>query len=198
MPSPQPQQSHAPREIARRRQRSTRLIVAVALLAAAAVIVAGAVASSSALLTTVAAVVAIVTGAAATRITHSELMATRREAARDRATQAQEYRVINDRRTAENAAFAADMVQKIVNREHAIDVLEQALFSAQKNAAEQTLKRGQEARRADGAERGRDDSNVRAAQAVVRVGELEAELGTLRSELDTLRAEAERRANRSA
>ena len=80
MPSQQPQQSQASRTPARRRQRSTRLVVAVALLGVSAAIVLGAVASSSAGLTAVAAVLAVVLGAAATRITHSEVMQARRDA----------------------------------------------------------------------------------------------------------------------
>jgi TolA-binding protein len=179
--------------------------VAVTLLAVGAALVIGALASSSAGLIAVAAVVAVLAGAAATRITHSELVQARRDAARDRAVQAQEYRVLTERRTAESAAFAADMRRKISEREEAIDVLERALSNAQKNAAEQTLKRGQEARRADAAERGRDeavsgrdDAEGRAAEAIVIVAELEAEIDVLRAELDSLRAAAARRDHRSA
>ncbi|WP_457188505.1 hypothetical protein [Nocardioides sp. P5_E3] len=205
MPSQESQQSQVSRTPARRRQRSTRLAVAVTLLAVGAALVIGALASSSAGLTAVAAVVAVLAGAAATRITHSELMQARRDAARDRAVQAQEYRTLTERRTAESAAFAADMRRKINEREEAIDVLERALSNAQKNAAEQTLKRGQEARRADAAERGRDeaqsgrdDAEGRAAEAIVIVAELEAEIDVLRAELDSLRAAAARRDHRSA
>ena len=190
---------------ARRRQRSTRLTVAVVLIALAASAVAGAVLSRSWSLTAIAAVLGVVLGAAATRITHSELMQARRDAARDRAMQAQEYRALTERRTAESAAFAVDMRRKINEREEAIDVLERALSNAQKNAAEQTLKRGQEARRADAAERGRDeaergrdDAEGRAAEAIVIVAELEAEIDVLRAELDSLRAAAARRDHRSA
>ena len=179
--------------------------MAVTLLAVAAALVIGALASSSAGLTAVAAVVAVLAGATATRSTHSELMQARRDAARDRAVQAQEYRTLTERRTAESAAFAADMRRKINEREEAIDVLERALSNAQKNAAEQTLKRGQEARRADAAERGRDeaqsgrdDAEGRAAEAIVIVAELEAEIDVLRAELDSLRAAAARRDHRSA
>ena len=205
MSSQQPQQSQAPRTPARRRQRSTRLVVAVALLAVAAAIVIGAVASSSAGFTAVAAVLGVLAGAAATRITHSELMLARREAAQDRAVQAHEYRALTERRTAEAAVFAADMKRKITDREEALDVLERALSSAQKNAAEQTLKRGQEARRADAAEhgrtaaeQGREDAETRAAEAIVVVAELEAEIDVLRSEVESLHAAAARRGHRSA
>lgn len=179
-------------------------MVAVALLALATAIVIGALASSSAGFTAVAAVGAVLAGAAATRITHSELMAARRDAAHDRAVQAQEYRALTERRTAESAAFAADMRRRIQEREEALDVLERALSSAQKNAAEQTLKRGQESRRADAAEqgredaeRGREDAETRAAEAIVAVAELEAEIDVLRSEVESLHA-ASRRNHRSA
>ena len=180
-------------------------MVAVALLAVATAIVIGALASASAGLTAVAAVLAVLAGAAATRITHSELMLARREAAQDRAVQAQEYRVLTERRTAESAAFAQDMRRKIVEREEALDVLERALSSAQKNVATQTLKRGQEARRADAAEKGRsaaeqgrDDAETRAAEAIVVVAELEAEIDVLRAEVEALHADAARRGHRSA
>ncbi|MBD3945488.1 hypothetical protein [Nocardioides ganghwensis] len=205
MPSQQPQQSQASRMPARRRQRSTRLAVAVALLAVGAALVFGALVSTSTGLTAVAAVVAVLAGAAATRITHSELMQTRRDAARDRAVQAQEYRALTERRTAESTAFAADMSRRIAEREDAIGVLERALSDAQKNAAEQGLKRAQEARRADAAEqgrdtaeRGRDEAESRAAEAIVLVAELEAEIDVVRAELDSLRAAAARRNHRSA
>lgn len=180
-------------------------MVAVALLAVGAAIVIGALASSSAGFTAVAAVAGVLAGAAATRITHTELVVARREAARDRAVQAQDYRVLTERRTAEAAAFAADMRRKITQREEALDVLERALSSAQKNAAEQTLKRGQEARRADAAEQGRAaaeqgraDAETRAAEAIVTVAELEAEIDVLRSEVEALHAAAARHGHRSA
>jgi len=192
------QQSQVARKAARRRQRSTRLVAAASLLAVATLLVVGAIASGSSALVTVAAVVAVLAGAAATRITHSELMEARRDAARDRAVQAQDYRVLTERRTAENTAFASDMRRKIADREHAIDVLERALSNAHRNVAEQTLKLGQEARRADVAEHGRDDADTRAAEAIVRLIELEAELDVMRAQLDVLRASAVRRGHRSA
>lgn len=175
---------------ARRRQRSTRLTVAAGLIAISALVVIGAVLSGSWLLATVAAGLSVVLGAAATRITHSELMDTRREAARDRAEQAQAYRDLTVTRTAEQATHTATMQSRIAAHEHTIGELEIALTSAQKRAAEATRKRGAEARRADVAEQeGRgltvrlDESEERAAEAIVRVAELEQELDVLRAEL---------------
>src|SRR5262245_30877333 len=92
---------------ARRRQRSTRLTVAVVLIVLAVLGVAGAVLSRSWSMTALAAVLGVVLGAAATRITHSELMQARRDAARDRAEQAEAYHAITAARSAEHASFAA-------------------------------------------------------------------------------------------
>ncbi len=202
MSSPQPHQSQASRSAARRRQRSTRLVVAASLIGLSAAVVIASVISGSALLVTVSAFAAVVLGGAATRITHSELMTARVEAARDRARQAQEYRELTERRTAENAAFAADMRRKIADREEALTALENALAKAQKHAAQQTLKYGNEARRADAAERSvatmaraLESAANRNGEALVRIAELEAEIDVLRSELAALRAA---RATRSA
>src|SRR6478752_5634600 len=90
----------------RRRQRSTRLTLAAVLVGVAAAVVVGAIVSGTPLLVSIAAVLAVVLGAAASRITYSELIAARRDAAHDRAQQAQAYRALTDERTAENAAFA--------------------------------------------------------------------------------------------
>ena len=184
----------------RRRQRSTRLTVAVVLIALSAVIVLGAVLSGSWVLVTLAAVLSVVLGAAATRITHSELMETRREAARDRAEQAQAYRRLTVTRTAENAEFAAGMQARVAAHETSILELELALAAAQKRAAEATRKMNTEARRADVAEQeGRDladrldDSEELAAEAIVRVAELEAEIDVLRAELAAWQAAPVRR-----
>jgi hypothetical protein len=204
MPSLQPQESQA-RSAARRRQRSTRLTVAVVLLVVATVLVGSALVAGTGWLTSLAAVAALVLGAAATRITHTEVMQARRDAARDRAEQAAEYAALTAERTAENAAFTADMRRKIADREEVIDGLEVALSKAQRHAADQTRKLNAEARRADVAEREvaesarlLDSSEDRAAEAIVLVAELEAELDVLRSELDSWKAAAAARRAESA
>lgn len=209
MPSLQPQQSQASaptaptspaptsRSAARRRQRSTRLTVAVALLAVATLLVGWALVAGIGWLTSLVAVAALVLGAAATRITHTEVMQARRDAARDRAEQAAEYAALTAERTAENARFATDMRRKIADREEAIDGLELALSKAQRLAADQTRKLNAEARRADVAEREvsesarlLDASEERAAEAIVLVAELEAELDVMRAELISWKAAA--------
>ncbi len=184
----------------RRRQRSTRLIVAVLLLSLSALVVIGAVLSGSWLMVTVAAGLSVVLGAAATRITHSELMASRRDAARDRAAQAQAYRDLTAARTVEQLAFSATMESRIAGQNDAIEELEGALIRAQRRAAEATRKLNSEARRADVAEQeGRatthqlDEAEGRAAEAIVRVAELEQELDVLRAELLAWQATPARR-----
>jgi chromosome segregation ATPase len=175
---------------ARRRQRSTRLTVAVVLVMTAAALVLGALVSRSSVAVAVAAVAAVVLGAAATRITHSELMQSRRDAARDRAEQAQAYRTLAAARAEENATHVASLEGQIGRREAALRELEEALVSAQHRAAEATRKRNAEARRADLAEqegvdlsRRLEDAEERAAEAIVHLAELEQEVDVLRSEL---------------
>lgn len=180
----------------RRRQRSTRLTVAAALVGIAALVVLGAVVSGTPLLVTIAAVLAVVLGAAAARITHAELVIARREAAADRAAQAQAYRDLTAVRTAENAAFAESMRARQEYNEGVILELEDALGAAQQRAGEATRRLSHEARRAKTAERdGRDavirieqsraEAEARAAVAVLRVADLEQQLDVVRAELHT-------------
>ena len=166
------------------------MTVAVVLVALSALAVAGAVPSGSWLIASVAAVVAVVLGATATKITHSELMATRVEAARDRAQQAQAYRAITEARVAEQAKHDAYMTDEIARRHETIADLEAALTAAHQRAADAVRARAEEARRADRAERDGqalavrlEEVEQRAAEAIVRVHELETELDAVRSEL---------------
>lgn len=180
---------------ARRRQRSTRLTVAVALVTAGAAIVLGALVLQSSVVTAVAAVLAVVLGAAATRITHSELMRSRWEAARDRAEQAQAYRTMATERADENAEHVGVLTGRIVERESSLRELEEALVAAQRRAAEATRNRNAEARRADLADQqnaslsGRlEQAEERAARAIVHLAELEQEVEVLRAEVSAWHA----------
>ncbi len=175
---------------ARRRQRSTRLTVAVVLVTAAAALVLGALVLQSSLVLSVAAVAAVALGAAATRITHAELMQSRRDANQDRAAQAQAYRDLAAERADENAVHVTTLVGRVEQRETALRQLEEALVGAQRRAAEATRKRNAEARRADLAEQeGQsltsrlEEAEERAAEAIVHLAELEQEADVLRSEL---------------
>ena len=180
---------------ARRRQRSTRLTVAVVLIVLAALAVAGAVLSRSWSLTAIAAVLGVVLGAAATRITHSELMQARRDAARDRAEQAAAYHDLTAARSAEHREFAATMQSRLDGQGTALAELEVALGSAQKRAADATRRLNAEARRAELAEReGIDvatrleEAERRASEAALRVSELEVKIDALQAELSAWEA----------
>lgn len=175
---------------ARRRQRSTRLTVAVCLLTCAAVLVTVAFLGGSAWFQAVAAVSSVVLGAAATRITHSELLQSRRDAARDCAEQAQAYRELTEQRTTEHLAFSRAMQTRADQQELALDELESALGEAQRRAAEASRTFNAEARRAELAEQEGhaigvrlEEAEERAAEAAVRASELEQELAVLRAEL---------------
>ena len=162
---------------------------------AAAAIVLGALVLQSSLLTTVAAVLAVVLGATATRITHSELMRSRLDAARDRAEQAQAYQRMAVERAGENAEHVGVLTGRIEERESALGELESALVAAQRRAADATRKRNAEARRADIADQqnvslsGRlEDADLRAAEAIVHLAELEQEIDVLRAEVTAWQA----------
>lgn len=180
----------------RRRQRSTRLLVAAALVITAAVVVIGAVLSASFTFVSVAAVLAVVLGAAAVRITHSELAQSRREAATDRAQQAQAYRTLAETRSREHRSFVHAMTAKLGQAQAAAGQLESAVVASQGRAAESARRLKVETRRADEAEAegsrlavALDESEERAAEAIVRVAELEDENDTLRTENDVLKSE---------
>ncbi len=180
---------------ARRRQRSTRLTVAVVLLLLAAAFVATATVLASTPLITAAAVAGVVLGTIATRITHTELMQSRREADRGHAEQAQAYAALTGERVAENLAFADGMSSRLRSREQALGQIEEALCAAQRRAADATRQARSEAERAHLAETevaayaGRlDEAEERAAEAIVRVAELEQERDLLSSELEAWQA----------
>ncbi|MEJ7795996.1 MAG: hypothetical protein WKF50_10625 [Nocardioides sp.] len=184
---------------ARRRQRSTRLTVAVSLLTFSAVLVTVAFLDNVAWFQAAAAVSSVVLGAAATRITYTELLQSRREAARDRAAQAQAYRQLTDERTAEHADFVTTIQGRVGRQAHALTELEVALAAAQRRAAESTLKFNAEARRVELAEQeGRattarlDEAEERAAESLLRVAELEQELDVLRAEVTAWQTEPHR------
>ena len=173
----------------RRRQRSTRLVVAVMLLLVGALAVAGAAFSGSWLVATVAAALGVALGAAATRITHSELAESRREAARDRAAQAIAYRDITVARTAENASYVEAMTARLTAHQETIAELERDLSDAQGCLVDAHRVLVAEQLRADDSEREvtalrvrLDDAEERAAQAIVRVAEIERELDVVTAE----------------
>lgn len=118
----------------RRRQRSTRIVVASILLVAASLLVTSAVVIASQLLLIVAALAALVAGFAAARIISNELAHTRREWARDRAQQAKAYQGVLAERTREQARFAAQMSDRIAERDTTITELNGTLRLAERRA----------------------------------------------------------------
>lgn len=177
----------------RRRQRSTRVTVAVGLILLAALGVTGAAvavesAGASWLLVVASGALAVVLGAAATRITHTELTDSRRAAAADRAKLAQGYSHLTAQRATEHAAYVATIEGRISEREETLIQLEMALSAAQRRAATATRKKNAESRRAAGLQVQLVSAEDRATDAMVQVHELEQELVTLRAELDSVTA----------
>ncbi len=179
----------------RRRQRSTRVLVAVLLLLGAAAAVAGTAVSGSWLAVTVAGAVAVLLGATATKITHSELLSARVEAARDRAAQARGYRELDTRRSVEGVEFAADMQGQIAKRDATVSRLERRLADAAQELAEARRSLTTVEEQLAYAERETatlgerlGDAEERATQAVVRVAELEVEVDLLTAQWEAAEA----------
>ena len=170
----------------RRRQRGTRVTVAAGLIVFAALVVTGAALSGSWLITTCAAGLGVLLGAAATRITHSELADSRRTAAADRAAQAKAYATITEQRITEHTTYVTDMHNRIAEREHALEQLEVALCSAQRRAAESTRRKNDEGRRAARLQVSLAKAEDRHREALIRISQLEQEVVVLRSELDSV------------
>lgn len=169
-------------------------MVAALLLVLAALVVVGTAVTGSWLLVTVAAGAAVVLGAVATKITHSELLDSREDAARDRALQARDYAAITAARTTENVEFAADMTGQVARRDATITRLEKRLTEAAGELADARRELAETHDLAEESQRtverlGRSlaDAEDRAGHAVVRVAELEAEVDTVRSELQAER-----------
>lgn len=83
-----------------------------------------------------AAVVALVSGIAATRIVVAELAQARRDAAREHAQQALDYRELSARTAAEHVRFATVMTERFTDREQVIARLRRALRAALRRADE--------------------------------------------------------------
>ncbi|QNN51211.1 hypothetical protein [Nocardioides mesophilus] len=162
----------------RRRQRSVRVTVAVALLSLATAVVVVAVPTQSVLWLTVASVLALACGWAAARIVYTELVQSRRDAATDRAAQAQAYRSMFAERATEHAEFTTGMTDRLSLREREIAELTSTVVAAEMRAVEAESRVQREARRAN-------EASERASEAQSRVHELEK----LVEELEVHRAE---------
>jgi len=189
----------------RRRQRSTRIVVAVLLLVLAAAAVVGTTVSGSWFAVTIAADLAVLLGVVATKITHSDLMASRRQAARDRAHQAQAYRELTEARTAEHLAFATEMQGRLARREATVVRLEKRLGETAQELADARRHLVAAEDRAGAAEAESErlgnrlaDAEERAASAVIRVAELEQEVDVLTVRWQEAQALAEQRTRKLA
>ncbi len=170
-------------------------MVAVLLLLVAAAAVAGTAVTGSWPAVTVAGGLAVLLGAAATKITHTELQTSRVDAARDRAEQAQSFRDVDSRRSAEGVEFAATMQGRIAKRDATVSRLERRLHDTAEELAEarRHLVDVEEqltyAERANAALVDRvTDADERATHAVVRVAELEAEVDMLTAQWEAAEA----------
>lgn len=144
-----------------------RVTVVVGLLLAAACCVA--VSVGSGVWTGAAAVVALLGGVGAARIMQAEVVQARRDAALDRARQAQGYQRLSTRSATEHARFATTMTNRLADREQAIVRLRQVLRAALRRA---------------------DDADELAATESRRAERLQVEVAELRTALAAPTAEA--------
>ncbi|HET6625163.1 MAG TPA: hypothetical protein VFG63_02130 [Nocardioidaceae bacterium] len=136
----------------RRRQRSVRVTVAVALLSLATVAVVLALPTQSPGWLSASSVVALLCGFTAARIIYNELLQSRREAAIDRAAQAQAYRSMFSERAEEHAVFTTAMTERLANRDRDIRELENTIVLAEKRAMEAESRVQRESRRVNEAQ----------------------------------------------
>lgn len=136
----------------RRRQRSVRVTVAAALLGVATLVVVLALSTQSPAWLSVSSVFALLCGATASRIIYSELVQSRREAAADRAAQAQAYKSMFTERAQEHAEFTSAMTDRLARRDRDVQELEGAVLLAEKRAMEAEARVLRESRRANEAQ----------------------------------------------
>ena len=167
-----------------------RVTAAVGLIVLAALVVAGAALSGSWLLVTIAAGLGVALGAAATRITHTELVESRVEAARDRAAQAAGLQRAHRRahrraRRRTSRTCSAKLVREGAGarRARAGPLRSPSGGPPRRPASATPRAAGPPASRSGSA-----SAEERAAMAQLRVVELEQEVLALRAELDTVTA----------
>lgn len=155
----------------------------------AALTVAGVALTGSAFVLGMAGAVGVVLGAAAVRIVWGEVLASRRDAARDRATQARDYLALTEVRVAEQAIYVAETSGRLVRHAATIGRLEGRLADAAAEVAEthRALAAEREVARQVSVESERvrarlEEAEGRAAEAIVRVAELEQELDVVLGE----------------
>jgi len=163
-----------------------RVTVAVALLSVATALVLLALPTQSPVWLSVAAVFALLCGWAAARIVYTELAQSRREAAADRAAQAQAYRSMFAERASEHAEFTSSMTDRLVRRDKELRRLETAVVAAEKRAIEAETRVQREARRANDAERKVVTLTERVEELEIARAEQADELAVWHSGLDLM------------
>jgi hypothetical protein len=156
----------------------------VALLAAATAAVLVALPTQSPLWLSIASVVALAAGWAAARIVYTELAQSRREAATDRAAQAQAYRILFSERASEHAEFTTAMTDRLVRRDRDVVVLEDSVVAAEERAIEAEARVQREARRANEAQELVAVLTERVEELEIRNAENADELATWHSDHD--------------
>ena len=129
-----------------------RVTVAVALLTLATLAVVLALPTQSPGWLSASSVFALLSGFVAARIIYSELVQSRREAATDRAVQAQAYRTMFSERADEHAEFTTAMTERLAARERSIRELEGTIVEAEQRAMEAEARVKRESRRANEAQ----------------------------------------------
>jgi len=176
-PSPEPSPVTASRP-GRRRQRSVRVTVAIVLMAVATAAVVAALPTQSPLWLSAASVLSLACGWASARIVYSELTQSRREAAIDRAAQAQAYRTMFVERAGEHAEFTTAMTDRLAARDREVGELGAAVVAAEQRAMEAENRVQRESRRVT-------EAQERVAALQQRVETLEVEIAEKSDELAT-------------
>jgi hypothetical protein len=153
---------------------SKRLAAAALLTLLAVVVVAAAIPTGSWLVVALAGSACALLAVVATRLTRTEVLVARRDAARDRADQAKAYRDLATLRSAETRATMKRLSAEIKDRESDIAALQDALVESHQSLAATT--------------RDRDSAEAEAAVLAERVLELEVTVEALRAELDAVAA----------
>ncbi|BBH17789.1 hypothetical protein Back2_20760 [Nocardioides baekrokdamisoli] len=153
---------------------SKRLAAAALLTLLAVVVVAAAIPTGSWLMAALAGSACALLGVVATRLTRTEVLIARRDAARDRADQAKAYRDLANLRSAETGATIKRLSTEIRDREADIAALQDALVESHQSLAASA--------------RVREGAESEAAVLAERVLELEITVESLRAELDAVTA----------
>ncbi len=115
----------------RRRARSPKLVAAITLLVLAVVVAGAAIVTSTVPALAGATVLGVLAGIAATALMFAEIVVIRRLWASDRAQVADGYRTEAVQRHESNMAFVQDMGSRLASSEHQLDLMQDALVSAE-------------------------------------------------------------------